>query len=218
MARIVYALSGQGRGHTSRGMALAHGLRERGHSVRFCGGGAALDILRSRDEDVIPVPHLQQIMRDNTVQVFSTIMANWSSIKKINQIVRNLADELKEWGADLVITDFEAFSWRAAGLVDVPVISLNHQQVVTETTYTLQPRHQPHANLARRIINIIVPRNPLRLLLTSFFFPPVKRPEITSIIPPIIRPELESIEPSRVAYTLVHYNEPEGSAGLLDLL
>ncbi len=35
MARIIYALSGQGRGHTSRVIAISDELRRRGHEVVF---------------------------------------------------------------------------------------------------------------------------------------------------------------------------------------
>ena len=218
MARIIYALSGQGRGHSSRGMAITHGLRARGHEVRFCGGGAAREILQSRGEIVLCVPQLQQVVRDNTVQAASTLLANWPSIRNLSQIVRRLAKSIEAWEADLVITDFEAFSWRAAELLDIPVISFNHQQVVTETRYSLPPGHRYHAHLARLIINIIAPRTPQKLLLTSFFYPPVKRPEIATIVPPIIRPEVVRLPPSSEDFILVYYNQPEGSLSLLDRL
>ena len=218
MARIIYALSGQGRGHSSRGMAITHGLRARGHEVRFCGGGAARDILGSQGEEVLTVPQLQQIVRDNTIQAASTILANWPSIRNLGQIVRRLAKAIEAWRAELIITDFEAFSWRAAELLQIPVISFNHQQVVTETRYSLPPGLRYHAHLARLIINIIAPRAPQKLLLTSFFYPPVKRPETTTIVPPIIRPEVQCLTPSREDFILVYYNQPEGSLQLLDRL
>ncbi len=218
MARIIYALSGQGRGHTSRGMAVAEGLRGRGHRVRFCGGGAAQKILQAQGENVIPVRQLQTVLRNNTIQARATLLANWPSIRNLDQIVRKLADQISEWKADLVITDFEAFSWRAANLLDLPVISLNHQQIVTETCYALPTRHKYHANLARIVINIVAPRTPNRLLLSSFFYPEVKRPDITTIVPPIIRSEIVQIEPTEGEHILVYYNQPEGNQALLEHL
>ena len=218
MARIIYALSGQGRGHSSRGMAITHGLRGRGHDVRFCGGGAARDILQSRGEVVLEVPQLQQVVHDNTMKTAPTLLANWPSIRNLNRIVRHLAQSIKAWNADLVITDFEAFSWRAAELLQIPVISFNHQQIVTETRYSLPAGHRYHAHLARLIINIVAPRDPQKLLLSSFFYPPVKRPEITTIVPPIIRPEVACLTPSSEDFILVYYNQPEGSLSLLDQL
>ena len=56
MARIIYALSGQGRGHTSRVMAISDALRRRSHEVMFCCGGTAQEILKAQGEPVLPVP------------------------------------------------------------------------------------------------------------------------------------------------------------------
>lgn len=218
MARIIYALSGQGRGHTSRGMAISHGLRARGHQVMFCGSGSAKEILESRGETVLAVPQLYQVVHNNQVLTASTAIANWPSIRDLGQIVQTLANKFKAWQPDLVITDFEAFSWRAANVLDTPVISLNHQQVVTETRYSLPSRHLYHASVARIVINIIAPRAPQRMLLTSFYFPPVRRDKVTLIIPPIIRPEVARLSPSTGDYFLVYYNQPAGSRRLLDLL
>ena len=218
MARIIYALSGQGRGHTSRGMAITHGLRNRGHEVVYCGSGAARNILESRGESIISVPQLHQVVRDNQMLTAPSVVANWPSIRDLGQIVQDLADTFRQWQPDLVITDFEAFSWRAANVLDIPVVSLNHQQVVTETRYTLPSRHVYHASLARIIINIVAPRAPALLLLTSFYYPPVRRPQITALVPPIIRPEVARLRPTLGDYFLVYYNEPDGSRSLLDLL
>lgn len=218
MARIIYALSGQGRGHTSRGMAISHGLRARGHQVVFCGSGAAKEILESRGETVFPVPQLYQVVRDNQVLTASTAIANWPSIRDLGQIVQDLASTFQAWRPDLVITDFEAFSWRAANVLETPVISLNHQQIVTETRYSLSSRHLYHASVARIIINIVAPRAPELVLLTSFYFPPVRRRKMTVIVPPIIRPEVARLSPTPGDYYLVYYNQPAGSRRLLDLL
>ncbi|MDE2732224.1 MAG: glycosyl transferase [Bacteroidota bacterium] len=218
MARIIYALSGQGRGHTSRAMAISDGLRIRRHEVVFCGSGAARDILEARGETVLPVPQLVQVVRDNQVLTASTVIANWPSIRDLGNIVQDLAGTFRAWQPDLIITDFEAFSWRAAHVLDVPVISLNHQQVVTETRYSLSSRHLYHASVARIIINIVAPKAPRLTLLTSFYFPPVRHPKSTVIVPPIIRPNVMHLSPSPGDYFLVYYNQPEGSRRLLDLL
>ena len=57
MARIIYALSGQGRGHTSRVIAISDELRRRGHEVMFCCGGTAQEILETQGEPVLPQPN-----------------------------------------------------------------------------------------------------------------------------------------------------------------
>lgn len=218
MARIVYALSGQGRGHTSRGMAIATELRQRGHEILFCGGGTAHDILAAKGERVVSVPALRQIMEANRVKYGRTLCYNGKIVLNMPSIVARLEERLIEFQPDLVITDFEAFSARAARRLNIPVVSFNHQQVVTELDYNLPLRYWPAALLTSAAIRLIAPRNPEHVLLTSFFFASLKHPERTTLVPPIIRPAVQTLTPSHEEHVLVYYNHPDGARHVLDAL
>ena len=218
MARIIYALSGQGRGHTSRVIAISDELRRRGHEVVFCCGGTAQEILETQGEPVLPVPVLRHVMQHNMLQHGRTLRKNWETVRSLPGIVARLADAFADYRPDLLITDFEGFSPRAARRIRLPVLSFNHQQVVTETRYALPPRNWLHALLGWGTINMIVPKNPVHLLLSSFFFPPLKNPSRTTLVPPIIRPAVQALRPEKGDHVLVYYNEPEGSDYVLDRL
>ena len=218
MARIIYALSGQGRGHTSRVMAISDALRRRGHEVVFCCGGTAQEILEAQGEPVLPVPVLRHVMEDNVLQPARTILSNWETLRSIPDIVARLAEAFAEYGADLLITDFEGFSHRAARRIGLPVLSFNHQQIVTETRYALPVRNWFAALLGWGTIKMIVPKNPAHLLLSSFFFPPLKNPARTTLVPPIIRPAVQTLHPEKGDHVLVYYNQTEGSDYVLDQL
>ena len=218
MARIVYALSGQGRGHASRVMAVSDELRERGHEILFCCGGTAREILEMQGQEVLPVPYLQQVMEDNKLRVAQTFRSNWDSVVNLNDIVSDLADAFSDFDPDLVITDFEAFSHRAAERLDVPVLSFNHQQIVTETRYSLPFKYRFDAAMTAMAVRLIVPRRPEHVLITSFFFPPVKDPSTTSLIPPIIRPAVQERRAMKGEHVLVYYNHKDGAEGVLDTL
>lgn len=218
MARIIYALSGQGRGHTSRVIAISDELRRAGHELLFCGGGTAREILGSEGERMLSVPPLRQVIEGNQLRFFSTIACNWESIVGMTGIITQLADEFASFKPHLLITDFEAFSPRAAQRIGLPVLSFNHQQVVTETRYELPPRFRMNAILTGAAIRLIAPRNPAHVLITSFFYSPLKRPERTTLVPPIIRPVIQSISPVRGSHVLVYFNHPKGAEYVLDVL
>lgn len=218
MAKIIYALSGQGRGHTSRVLAISEMLRQRGHEVVYCCGGTAYDILTAQGEPVVYVPALRQLLCGNEVQHLATIRANWPAVVQRGRIVQRLADTFAALHADLLITDFEAFSPRAAQRIGLPVLSFNHQEVVTETEYTLPGAYRLSAWLTKTAIRFIAPRNPAHRLLTSFFLPPLKRPAHTSLVPPIIRPAVQRLRPSRGEHVLVYYNQASGTERVLDAL
>lgn len=199
-------------------MAVSELLREREHDVVFCCGGTAREILETRGERVIPVPALRQVMRANQVMLGKTVQANWRTVLCAPRLVGNLADAFAAYAPDLLITDFEAFSPRAAQRLGVPVLSFNHQQVVTETRYDLPVRDWPQAAMTATAIRAIAPPRPAHVLLTSFFFPPLKNPQQTTLVPPIIRPAVQALEPDRGDHVLVYYNQTEGAGAVPDAL
>ena len=218
MAKIVYSLSGQGRGHTSRVIAVSEELRQVGHEVVFCCGGTAREILEAEGERVLPVPALRQAMHGNAIHLTQTFLCNWRTVLASRRIVAELADTFRAEHADLLITDFEAFSPHAARRIGLPVLSFNHQQVVTETVYDLPARHRFNAAFTSTVIRFIAPRDPQHVLLSSFFFPPLKRPERTTLVAPIIRPAVQAITPQHGDPVLVYYNQTQGAEDVLDVL
>ncbi|ACY47351.1 glycosyltransferase family protein [Rhodothermus marinus] len=218
MARIVYALSGQGRGHASRVLAVARALRARGHELRFCCGGTARAVLEACGETVWPVPSLCQVLHGNRMRLLATLRANLPVMRRLRPLLDELTEKLADFRPHLVITDFEALTPRAAARLGLPVLSFNHQQVVTETRYRLPLRYWKDALLAHLAIQLIVPRRPLHVLLTSFYFPPLRHPERVTLIPPIIRDEVQALMPTTGSHVLVYFNQPEGVDHLPEVL
>ena len=216
MARIIYALSGQGRGHSSRVMAVSDELRQRGHEVFHCCGGTAREVLESRSEKVIPVPPLQQVVEKNELKMMRTLWRNGRRIIGLNSIVEQLVEAFEDIEADLVITDFEAFSPRAAEKLDIPVLSFNHQEVVTRTRYEIPDGCRMQAISTSWAINLVAPANSVHTLLTSFYFPEVKDPASTTLVGPIIRPEVMDLDPEDGDHILVYFNEPGSAEHVLD--
>ena len=165
MAHVLYALSGQGRGHTSRGLAVAAGLRARGHRVTFCGGGTARAVLEAGGEPVVPSPTLRQVMRWNRLLLLTTGARNAGLVLRARRVVDGLEDAVRALGVDLVVSDFDAFAWRAADRLGLPVVTVDHQQVVTETRPD-PPVVDPFSQfVASQAVRRIVARRPVRRLI-----------------------------------------------------
>jgi uncharacterized protein (TIGR00661 family) len=216
--RIIYALAGQGRGHTSRVKAVSSALRRRGHTVVFCCGGTAQTILEEEGETVIAVPVMAQILHDNKVDFLRTAQSVAGVLLEAPQILNRLTEQFAEFRPDLLITDFEVFSPRAASRLRLPILSFNHQQVVTHTRYTVPLRHQLDALRTRTVINMVIPRNARHNLVSSFYFPEVRNPANTTLIPPILREEIRDMNPVAGDHILVYHNDSRGSVHLLELL
>lgn len=218
MARILYALSGQGRGHTSRVLAISTILQERGHEVFFACGGQAREILTSQGLPVLAVPALRQEIVGNRLSISATVARNWKRVLFARQIVRRIAEAMEALRPDLLVTDFEAYTPRAAAQIGLPTLSFNHQQVVTETVYDLPARHRLNAAFISAAIGQIAPADPAHVLLTSFFYPPLKHPERTTLVPPIIRREVQACTPTSGEHVVVYFNDARGTERVVDAL
>ncbi len=128
-------------------MAIAAELRQRGHRITFCGGGTAQEILEAEGERVIPVPALRQVMEANRIQYGKTLYCNGKILLRMPAVIDRLTETFNALRPDLLITDFEVFSSRAAQRIGLPVVSFNHQQVVTEMEYDLPVGYWPAATL-----------------------------------------------------------------------
>jgi uncharacterized protein (TIGR00661 family) len=219
VARILYALNGQGHGHTSRARAVTHALRARGHEVSFCCGGPAADRLRAESEPVLDVPAPRELVRRNRVRLLASARHNLPIAVRTLDIVEDLAERIRALAPDLVVSDFEPFAPRAAERLGLPAVALSRQQILTEARCEVPPRFAASAALTRLGVGIMTPRRLFRrVIVPSFFFPPLRPGRDAALVPPIVRSEVLAARPRRGEHVLVYVNPPAGSESLLDTL
>lgn len=219
MARILYALNGQGRGHTSRVLTLTDVLRRRGHEVRLCCGDPAASRLRELGENVLEVPAPTEIVRANRVRLAASASHNLPLAVRAPEIVAELAERVADFGPDLVVSDFEPFAPRAARRLGVPAIALDHQHILTEARCRVPARLAASAALTRLGTTILTPRRLFeRIVVPSFFFPPLRPGSRAHLVPPLLRRSVLDAAVSSGEHVLVYLNHPEGSEPLLRTL
>lgn len=218
MARLIYGLSGEGRGHASRAQAVVSQLRRRGHEVRFCCGGVARRVLEGQGEPVIPVPPLEHVLEENQLQLWQTALNIGPELLGALPTIDRLCEVFASFDPDLLIADFETFSTRTAERLGIPVLSLNHQQIITEAEYRTPPGEWLDAGVARMATHFIAPQRPTKVLITSFFELPLKQPAHATLVPPILRSDVRTLEPSTGEHVLVYYNHGDGAEDVLHAL
>jgi len=217
-SRIVYALTSQGRGHSSRVTAMAEALEARGHELLFCAGGAAGRLIANQGRRVIEVPVLRHLMHNNHIRLWSSLLEVGRTAIETRGVVDDLVERFEAFQPDLLITDFESYSVRAAERMGLPLMCFNHQQILTHTRYEVPRRYAWDAWVARLVINTVMPKRPEHVLLSSFFYPPVNNENKATLVPPILRSAVRNIEPSRKDHVLVYHNDPTGVVGLLEAM
>ena len=65
----------------------------------------------------------------------------------------------------------------------------------TTTRYEVPHRYAWDAWVARLVINTVMPKQPEHVLLSSFFYPPLRDEQGSSLVPPILRAAVREIEP-----------------------
>ncbi len=202
MARIVYGVSGEGSGHSSRAHAMGEHLEARGHDVRMVSYDRGLRNLRDRF-NVFETVGLHIANRDNKVSVPRTITENLAKSPQMFGRLRELRRALfAEFQPDAVITDFEPMTAYLAWLRNVPLISLDNQHRIRYMEYPCPPGLEMDRRTTELVIKLLVPRPDVSLATTFFFSQP--KNDHTFLFPPILRDEVRAVRPSRGDHVLVY--------------
>ncbi len=197
---------------------MAEELEARGHELLFCAGGGAGRLLAGDGRNVVEVPVLRHRMRNNEIELWTSLAMMGAVTLRTRGVVSPLAEQLHAWKPDLLISDFESYSIRAAKMIGLPLMCFNHQQVLTHTRYTVPNRYAWDAWVARLVVNTAMPRTAEHVLISSFFYPPLRWPARTTLVAPILRDAVRAIESTQGDHVLVYHNDPTGLVGLLEAL
>lgn len=200
MARILFGVMGDARGHVNRALAIARAMDR--HEFLFVGGGAVLD-LRKCGYAVEQVPVPATFYRKNRVRILETSLNGVMLLIDRSRILRRLMEVVREFDPEIALCDYEFFTQVAASRMGIPLVSVDHQHFLTKCRSTVLP-----GGRLSRILLII----PLRLmyshavhyLIPSFFeLEPINAAK-TDLFPPVLSPGVKDIVPSEGDHVVVY--------------
>jgi uncharacterized protein (TIGR00661 family) len=200
MARIVYGVMGDSRGHMSRSLAVAQSMPQ--HEYLFVGGGAVHE-LQKEGYHVEDVPMASTLRRDNKVDVPATVLNAVKVFSRGAPVVTRLAGVIKSFNPDLIITDYEFFTPLAARRLGRSCVSLDHQHVLTHCRYDPPPGQGLNRVMTCSAIRYLYSAAN-RFLVVSFFALPPADPSKTEVFPAIVRRVVEQLRPIPGDYGLVY--------------
>ncbi|HUK65803.1 MAG TPA: MJ1255/VC2487 family glycosyltransferase [Anaeromyxobacteraceae bacterium] len=219
--RILYGVVGEGMGHAMRSRVVIDHLA-RAHQVQVVVSGRAHDYLKTRETDRLGVREiwgLTIVYEDNEVRNFHTLFRNlkgavtggWPhNVKAYFELAENFEPEV-------VVSDFESWSYLFAKSHRLPVISLDNIQAIARLSH--RPRilagHELDFQITRGVVRAKLP-GCFHYLVTTFFYPPIIRPR-TSLHPPVLRPEILCARPETGEHLLV-YQTSDSDLRLPDIL
>jgi len=187
--RILYGVPSEGMGHATRSKVVIQHLISEGHNVRIATSDRAFDLL----EKAFPgccfrIEGLHLMYDHGSVDKsasFAHLMANApeSLVTNVQQYIRLWKEELP----DVVISDFESFTYYFAKLRKIPLLSIDNMQVINRCHlgFDVPEEEQDSYQLAKTLIKAKVPFCQ-RYLIASFFDVVTRKPN-SSLVPPILR-------------------------------
>lgn len=133
MARILYAVQGDGLGHATRAHSVGLGLLKRGHEVRFVSSLKGTRYLREHFPglvtDIFGFKLAYEHGRIRRLKTISHVIRGM--IGNVRPTLSRLRRVFRENQPDLLITDAESFTPVVARSMQVPFVSLDNQHLLT---------------------------------------------------------------------------------------
>lgn len=188
--RILYGVVGEGMGHATRSRVILEELTKQ-HEVHVVVSGRAQEYLAKRFANVHKIWGLTIAYEGNSVRNLQTFVQNVKgAVTGWPQNVRKYFELVESFKPDVIVSDFESFSWLFGKNHFIPVIGLDNIQIINRCRHEpeLLAGYEDSFELTRSIVKSKVP-GCFHYLVTTFFYPQVRK-ERTTLVPSILRPEV----------------------------
>ncbi|MEO1998352.1 MAG: glycosyltransferase family protein [Planctomycetaceae bacterium] len=205
MARIVYGVSGEGSGHSSRAREIGRHIQSCGHTLKLVSYDRGYRNLCD-EFDVFETEGLSIASHDNRVSIVQTFTDNLRRLPQGHRKLQELRQRLfVEFNPDCVITDFEPMTAYLANHYDLPLVTVDNQHRMRYVEYECPERLKLESRLTRGIVRAMVPR-PDVSLATVFAFDETTN-DRTFLFPPILRSEVLERTPVEGDHLLVYLTD-----------
>lgn len=223
MARILYSMAGEGRGHATRVRTIVEALRHE-HELILLASDDAYEFLSSKYSSATSnvfirrIPGLRFHYTRSQLNLTKSLAAGAAFWWRLPSLVGELGEMIDEYYPALAITDFEPALAQAALKRGVPIISLDHQHFLTTCDLSSLPLalrgYSQLMGLLMRMLDI----RPTTTIVSSFF----KAPLVAGLqsvlqVGPLLRPELRDLTPTRGSH-LVSYLRKSSQPRVLEML
>jgi uncharacterized protein (TIGR00661 family) len=216
--RVLYGVVGEGMGHAIRSKVIVEHLLREGHEVEIMASSRAADFMAKHFAQVHRIHGLHIIYEDNRVRrgrtIFSNVLAGSAALPKQ---IRAYFELIEDFRPEAVISDFESWAYLYAKTHRLPIVSIDNMQVLNRCKHDEEILEgiRTSFELTRVFVKSKLPFCD-HYLITSYFRPPLRKPD-TTLVPPILRREILDAEPTRGDHLLV-YQTAEGHDALVPAL
>lgn len=188
MARILYAVNGDGLGHATRAHSIAGALLERGHNVRFLASLKSGAYLSAAFPGLVDETFGFCLSYDQgRMRTYRTVVENLRILSsKWNSRKSNITRAFRTFRPDLLVTDFEPLSAFFARRLGVPFVSVDNQHLLTHCSVD-GPLGSRRDQLTAYLTVRLAYGGARRYFIPTFIRAPI-RFQPAELVDPILRP------------------------------
>ena len=221
MAKIIYAVAGEGFGHSSRSHLIGQRLIDSGHDCVFVGSKKSLLYLKQYfgppKADVKEIFGLSFAYVNGRIDKSETLKKNLLNLPEGNKQNDELFKQFFEpFGPELVISDFEPFSAWWAWRNRVPFISIDHEHMLTLCKLEHRGKNW-FSRLTASVVTECYYVGAVAYIIANFFQTPL-RIDSAVLAPPIIRPVVSALKPGEGEHILLYSTAGKGDEQLRNVL
>ncbi len=223
--RILYGVVGEGMGHATRSRLVIEHLARAHHEVLVVVSGAAHTLLKDVLA-VFPNVRVEEIaglrlayagnVVDKSKSFTGAIKRAPADLWRNIQVYRDIEDTTDAFAAQAVFSDFDSWSYFYGKNHFVPIVSIDNMQILHRARLddAVTNNRCRAFRLARAAVKAKLP-GAYHYLITSFFFPPLRKKR-TTLVPPILRPEILAAKRDKADHILCYLRAVE-PAQVVDL-
>lgn len=215
---ILYGVPGEGMGHATRSkVVIDHLLKE--HNVQVVSSSRAFQFLsKSFPGRVHEIKGLHFAYKNAQVSTLGTFILNLKSAP--STLLHNFSKYLlidQSFKPDVVISDFESFTYFFAKQHRLPLLSIDNMQVMDRCILDIEIPTEERSNykLAKAIVQAKVPG--CKHYYVSTFFRAALKKKNTTLVPPIVRESIQNAIVSSGEHVLV-YQTSSSLSGIKSVL
>ena len=203
---ILYGVPGEGLGHATRSKVVIGHLLAQGHQVCVVSSSRAYTMLAAafpgRVHEIRGFHLAYKGLAVSKARTAALTLRTAPDDLRVN--FAKYRELLCDFEPEVIISDFESFSYLFAKMHRLPIISIDNMQIISRARLDVVVPKAERGNyqLAKSIVRAKLPHS-RHYFVTTFFDLPLQK-ERTTLVPPIIRPEILAARPSAGGHVLVY--------------
>lgn len=214
MAKIAYAIMGEGGGHASRNSVIISKLAEQGHRIDVFTSFRSYDELSARFKNsknvkVQRIPGLRYVFNPEKgkVSLRGTLRYNFWTVIKYPRTAYLFRKKARQGNYDLFIYDLD-FLFSIANVPyarkkNIPTIMISHFAIFQFGKFKTGKKMHKKMILLKILLNLFNPRADI-MLLNSFYSPDEITDSRVRFVGPVLKEEIYKLKPTNKGHVLVY--------------